>query len=81
MMKTEYQYIRFEKVAEKPKTSIWVCVHSKKRQRIGKVSWYGPWRQYCFFPGDMIVFNVSCLQDICHFIQQLPRKTRTNKGD
>lgn len=79
-MKTEYQYIRFEKVAEKPKTAVYACLNIHSGDELGEVKWYGPWRQYCFFPAVLLaVFNVSCLQDICHFIKQLPRKTRRVK--
>jgi hypothetical protein len=38
---------------------------------LGTVKWYGPWRQYCFFPSPECVFNTGCMNDICSFIKKL----------
>ena len=70
-MKTEYKYIHFLKVAQSPKTSVWVCLTNRTNDRIGRVKWYPGWRQYSFFPQNLTVFNKSCLGDIIHFIEQL----------
>lgn len=82
-MKTEFQYIHFVKVAEKPKTSVWSCRNNRSNVELGYVKWYGPWRQYCFMPNaaELTVFNVACLQDIQDFIRSLPRKTSPSKGN
>jgi len=70
-MKTEYKYIRFTWVMDKPKTSVWHCRNKRNEGILGTIEWYGPWRQYCFFPVSTTVFNVSCLSDINDFIRQL----------
>ena len=71
-MKTQYQYIHFVKVSDKPKTSVWNCL-TRQGDRLGQVRWFGSWRQYCFFPSDELstVFNVGCLNDIANFIVNL----------
>lgn len=70
-MKTHYQYIHFVKVEEKAKTSIWSCRNNRSGGELGEVLWYGPWRQYCFCPSAGTVFNVSCLNDVNSFINEL----------
>jgi len=79
-MKTKFEYIHFVKVAEKPKTSVWECRNNNSNDALGRVQWFGRWRQYCFHPAPThsfveLVFNVGCLDDIAAFIRSLPRKT------
>lgn len=31
---------------------------------LGTISWYGPWRQFCFWPQADTIFNVGCMDDI-----------------
>lgn len=70
-MLTEYKYIHFVKISQKAKTSVWACCNNHSHAELGQIKWYGPWRQYCFFPEMDCVFNVSCMNDINHFIGQL----------
>lgn len=70
-MKTEYQYIHFVKIADKPKTSIWSCKNSHHGNELGRIQWYGPWRQYVYSPTVQAVYSIGCLVDIADFIQQL----------
>lgn len=72
-MKTDYKYIQFVKLFDKPKTSVWACLANRSKSEIGLIEWYGPWRQYCFFPFYATVFNTSCLEDIKHFIGQISK--------
>ena len=70
-MRTTYQYIHFVEVEKKAKTSVWSCRNNRTGGELGRVEWYGPWRQYCFFPEPTTVFNVTCLKDIIDFLRQL----------
>jgi hypothetical protein len=70
-MQARYTYIHFEQIGQKPKTSVWACRSNSSKAILGMIEWYPPWRQYCFFPAPDCVFNVSCLDDIKHFIGQL----------
>ena len=72
-MKTDYQFIRFEKIADKPKTSVWACLNIRSGTQLGTVMWYGRWRQYCYFqvPGIEAVYSAGCLGDINAFIAAL----------
>lgn len=70
-MNKKYKYIHFECYGESVKTSHWFCKNNKSNGILGIVKWYGPWRQYCFFPSGDTVFNIGCMTDIGDFINQL----------
>lgn len=53
------------------KTKIFDVVNKEHVSSIGQVKWYGPWRQYSFFPKENTVYERQCLMDIAHFINQL----------
>lgn len=38
---------------------------------LGKISWYGPWRGYCFFPNHGTVFDGGCLRQIDEWLSDL----------
>lgn len=71
-----YEYIKFVKVEEKPKTSVWSCQNKGDDYELGVVKWYGSWRQYCFFPSGPSVLNKGCLEDIIHFMEAENGKRR-----
>lgn len=75
-MRTEYRYIYFTKVEDKPKTTVWHCLNRSNDAFLAEIKWYSPWRQYCFFPGATTVFNISCLEDIGSFIRQLAKEKK-----
>lgn len=65
------KYLEFLLLEKKPKTKV-VGVYSKKNgNRLGIIKWYGPWRQYAFFPEKDTLFNVDCLADIQSHIKGL----------
>ncbi len=78
----ESKYIEFDRIGDTGKTEIWNIL-SKPRDSIsfilGKIKWYGPWKQYCFFPSANCIFNVGCLSDISEAINLLMLKRRKNK--
>ncbi len=70
-LKTEYKYIKFVKMEDNPKTSVYVCYNKKSSIQIGIVKWYPYWRQYCFFPGSGTIFSKGCLEDVNDFISAI----------
>ena len=73
-MKLQYKHIFFDDVSylyPERKTQVWECQSNKTAVVLGKVMWYSPWRQYCFFSTGDIVLAKSCLDDISNFIGQL----------
>ncbi len=70
--KYNYKYLHFIQV-ENPgrKTSIWECRNNRSQATLGLVKWYGPWRQYCYYPTVQAVYSPGCMDDMAHFIRQL----------
>ncbi len=65
-------YIEFHEVSSNPKTKRWVvrtkAVGGERFQFLGRISWYGQWRCYSFFPAKNTVFEHKCLGEIAEFI-------------
>jgi hypothetical protein len=43
-------FIRYVEDAPKAKTKVWKVLAKESDVLLGVVKWYGPWRQYSFFP-------------------------------
>ena len=68
---TDYKYIKInEHVFSNPRTKIWVVSTKSTYIFLGWIKWYAPWRQYCFFPSEQMVFSRGCLRDINDFIEE-----------
>lgn len=70
-MKTEYEYIYFERLPADTKTSRWSCRNLKSGGELGQVRWNGQWRQYCYFPCGDCVYSGGCLRDVAEFLAGL----------
>ena len=64
------EYIEFIKVGDTGKTKLF-DVRRLGGATLGMVKWYGPWRQYTFFPAHATVWNNECLNTIITFIDGL----------
>lgn len=76
------RYLNFDRVGSTGKTDIWEVGSKSQGSVLGEIKWYGPWRQYCFFPSSNTVFNRECIADISEVINQLTqlRKVAINKS-
>lgn len=72
----ESKYMEFNKIGDTGKTEIWDVISKSSQFILGKVKWYGPWRQYCFFPSPNCVFNRTCMDDIKKLMGELMAKRR-----
>lgn len=70
------KYMTFRLVEQKPKTGVYHVLNNSSGFLLGIIRWYGPWRQYCFFPEAQTLFNVGCMQDIIDFIGELREESR-----
>lgn len=77
---SEYEYISFELKEHKPKTDVWICVNKKSNTALGRVLWYGPWRQYVFLPEKATIFSTGCMADISDFINKKMGERRRGDG-
>ena len=65
------KYLEFSLIEKKPKTKVIGVWSKRSSDRLGIIKWYGPWRQYAFFPETGTIFNVECLNDIIIHIKEL----------
>lgn len=70
------KYIEEVFVKNLRKTSVWEIRSKQHGYILGQVKWNPRWRQYCFFPYDVTVFNSDCLKSITTFIEKLNKEHR-----
>lgn len=82
-MKTDYEYIRFVQLPTPGrKTSVWSCRSVRiPAVELGRIIWYGSWRQYCYAPCQQTVYSEGCLADIMYFIAQLMQARKMDSAD
>ena len=67
----ESKYLEFDLIGNTGKTEIWNILSKKSEFILGQIQWYGPWRQYCFYPSSDSLFNITCMADIQNHIKKL----------
>lgn len=70
-------YIQFVEDTPAAKTNRWEVVTLPGSTVIGRITWYGPWRKYCFFPRGETVYEQVCLREIADFCET---ETATHKA-
>jgi len=78
-MMSESKYLEFFRAGYTGKTEVYDVLSKHHGSILGHIKWYGPWRQYCFFPSPNCVFNVGCLNDIIIFIGGLMVERKRTK--
>ena len=75
---SEGDYLEFRLAVQGPKTNVWHVMSRSRGIRLGIIKWYGPWRQYCFFPEPETLYNATCLREIQNVIteQMMARRRR-----
>lgn len=76
---SEKEFIRFDLIEKKPKTSIFAVVNIKFGNRLGIIKWYPSWRKYCFFAQGYTIYDTICLNEIKNFIQGLMGERKIEK--
>lgn len=74
----ETKWLRFYIVDRKPKTLV-LHVINTNAQFLGKIGWFGAWRQYVYESEDGIIYNNGCLQDIAEVCTELNKAHKENK--
>lgn len=74
----ESKFLNFTEVRDTGKTKVWYVYNKDGSTLLGRVSWHGPWRRYCFFSFDSTLYDAACLADVAHFMQ-LRMNERKNK--
>lgn len=74
-------YLTFERALHPNRKTPTVRVLSKRSgEELGAIVWYGPWRQFCFFPAVGTIFNTGCMTDIQAKIAELMAERRSGVG-
>lgn len=80
---TEGKWIRFVEFGNTGKTKLFNVQNKEEKdgitQCIGIIKWYGPFRQYSFFPNPNTVYERQCLLDITKFIHHLMLQRKLTK--
>lgn len=71
------KYLIFKQIPYEGKTKRFEVISKLHGNILGRISWYGAWRQYIFSPSYPTVWNNNCLKDIINFLEQL-RKNYKN---
>jgi hypothetical protein len=64
------KYLSFVEIKDTGKTKVWHVYSKSSGKVLARISWHGPWRQYCFMPMSMTIWNKGCLEDINKFITE-----------
>jgi len=75
------KYLKFKRIGRNPKTEIWGVYTKKPEVRLGKISWHGAFRKYCYFPDKIggVPYDYGCLNDISEFLVVATAEHRKNK--
>jgi len=71
------KYVEFELVDRKAKTNVYSVTSKSDGEFLGRIYWYGSWRQYVF--DCSVVWSHGCLQQICDFLEKLMDKRKKKK--
>jgi hypothetical protein len=72
------EYLYFEETWPSDKKTAIIYVRSKSSSDVlGEIRWYGPWRQYTFWPSGETIFNKGCMLDILGVIDNLMEARRS----
>lgn len=71
---TESLHLRFSDAGTSPSglTRRWELT-TLDGSPLGRISWYSPWRKYCFSPFPESIFDDSCLREIAEFCAVMTR--------
>jgi hypothetical protein len=73
----ESKYLSFEEDDHyEGKTKRIVIVSKRKFAILGEIKWYGPWRQYAFFPEEATIWNPECMIEVLDCIARLMAERR-----
>jgi len=73
-------YVKFNLLERKGKTCVFHVVSVKDDIIIGRIEWFGSWRQYVFEPVNETIWSQGCLQQIIDFLQELKSEREKKKA-
>jgi len=73
------KFLEFKQIPYEGKTKRFEVISIKHEYCLGRISWYGAWRQYTFSPASNTVWNKDCLKDIQNFLEALMIERKINQ--
>ena len=73
------EFLRFALIGEKPKTKVYAVLSARHGDRLGRISWYGPWRQYVFTPSPGSIWSDGCLREVAAFLAGLHEQRQASR--
>lgn len=74
------EYLRFEDETPTGRKTKIIAVYSQRAgDLLGRISWFGRWRQYAFFPEAGTIWNPDCLRSVNERIGALMAERREAK--
>lgn len=67
----EFISISWAGTSKSGKTNTYSVTNNRSGGKLGTIMWWGPWRQYVFFPQSGTLYSKGCLHDIEDFIDTL----------
>lgn len=55
-------------MSESGKTALFDVIAKRGNTRLGRIKWFGRWRQYTFYPDADTTYSEGCLTDIADFL-------------
>ena len=74
----ESKYLEFKQLNYKGRTKKFHVISKRAGVVLGKIYWWGAWRQYIFEPEKATVWNKDCLKNIQDFLKQLMTERKLN---
>lgn len=68
--------VELEPIVPGAKTTSSIVFAREGGARLGRVSWYSPWRRYVFAPEADTIFEEDCLRDIATFVAVMTEEQR-----
>lgn len=72
----ESEYLSIREIGDTGKTKIWAVYSKHSGMRLGKIKWFGRWRQYGLFPSNNTIWNSECLDFVNNFMREQMRLRR-----
>lgn len=66
-------HLKFNIIEDKPKTKVYDVVSEHDLTFLGRIYWYGAWRQYVFEPNRDVptIWSDDCINELYKFIHKL----------
>jgi hypothetical protein len=72
----EYISVAWAGSSKSGKTQVYNVTNNRSGDLLGRISWYGPWRQYVFMP-EPSLYSHGCLEDLADFLGWLRKRKAT----